>query len=410
MLSNGFEPRTNLGAGEQGLVIFEKTPFYAESGGQAGDHGELTAPGGVIAEIFDCTKQNDVHLHHVRVIEGNLRIGDACVLQVTDSRRRATAANHSATHLMHAALRKTLGTHVAQAGSAVDADRLRFDYTHSKPLSEQEIEQIEDLVNAEISRQIEVNTAEMAHQTAIEAGALALFGEKYGDKVRVVKMGEFSTELCGGTHVTNTAMIRLFKIVSENGVSAGVRRIEALTGDAALQYMLRNTHENQRARSAAGYQESWTQYIGGAASVSEWIEQSKQTVKSLEREIKSLKGSAIDIDGLVNGAKAFKGGKLVTASLDMDDRQLLSDLTDKIKDRIKSGVVVLVGKGDGKHPIVVAVSKDLNPGLSAGKILSEVATELGGKGGGRPDFAQGAGEDLSKLASAFKKAETIVGI
>ena len=418
LLSNGFEKRTELKAGDMGIVVLDQSPFYAEGGGQAGDHGTITSATGAALEVFDCTKQSDIYLHHVRVVDGTLKIGEGVVTQVTESKRRATAANHSATHLMHAALRKTLGTHVTQAGSSVDADRLRFDYTHNKPLTEEEITQIENLVNLEISKQIDVNTAEREHQAAIEAGALALFGEKYGDKVRVVKMGEFSTELCGGTHVPNTAMIRLFKIVAESGVSAGVRRIEAITGDAAFQFMLRNTHENQRARSVAGYQESWTQYLnsealGKNATVTDWIEHAKMTIRNLEREIKSMKGSAIDIDTLVKNAKVFTvggaSGKLVTAALDMEDRQILSDISDKIKNKIQSGVVVLVGKGDGKHPIVVSVSKDLTKSLSAGKLLGEIAQELGGKGGGRPDFAQGAGEDLSRLDSAFKKAESLVG-
>jgi alanyl-tRNA synthetase len=214
-------------------------------------------------------------------------------------------------------------------------------------------------------------------------------------------------------------MIRLFKIVSENGVSAGVRRIEAVTGDAAFQFMLRNTHENQRARLAAGYQEGWTQYLnsealGKSATVTDWIENAKVTIRNLEREIKTLRGGAIDIDSLIREAKIFQSGttaaKLVTAALDLDDRDILSELSDRIKNKIQSGVVILVGKGDGKHPIVVSVSKDLTKALSAGKILSEVAQELKGKGGGRPDFAQGAGEDLSRLSEAFKRAHTMVGV
>lgn len=422
MLSNGHEVKNALNEGDSGIVIFDQTPFYAEGGGQAGDQGEIRTASGAEIEVIDCTKQNDVHLHHVRVISGSLKTGDACVLQVTESRRRATAANHSATHLLHSALRKVLGTHVTQAGSLVDADRLRFDYTHNKPLSDEEITRIEELVNTEISNQIEVNTAEMEHQAAIEAGALALFGEKYGSKVRVVKMGEFSTELCGGTHVPNTAMIRLFKIVSESGVSAGVRRLEALTGDTALQYLLRNTHENQRARSDAGFQESWMQYMNSEAlgskgsTVSDWIHQAKTTIKNLEREIKSLKGSAIDVDSLTKEARKFDAngasGKLVTAALDIDDRAVLSDLADKLKSKIQSGVIVLVGKSPdgGKHPIIVTVSKDLTKSLSAGKILGDVANVMKGKGGGRPDFAQGAGEDLSQLDQAFQKAASLVGL
>jgi alanyl-tRNA synthetase len=273
---------------------------------------------------------------------------------------------------------------------------------------------IERLVNEEISNQVEVNTAEMEHQAAIEAGALALFGEKYGDRVRVIKMGEFSTELCGGTHVPNTAMIRLFKIVSDAGVAAGVRRIEAITGDTALQYMLKNTHENQRARSAAGYQSSWTAYLQDSeanATMSDWIEHTKMELKGLAKELKAMKGSAIDIDMLVSSAKSgANGAKLVTAALDIDDREILSDLAEKIKEKLKTGVVVLVGKSDDKHPIVVRVSNDLTKTLSAGKILGEIATELGGKGGGRPDFAQGAGTDLSKVKSAFSKAAAAVGV
>ena len=246
----------------------------------------------------------------------------------------------------------------------------------------------------------------------IDAGALALFGEKYGSSVRVVKMGGFSTELCGGTHVANTGFIRLFKIVSDSGVSAGVRRIEALTGDAALAFLMRNTQENQRARSAAGFQESWMLYASGenVSHVGDWIEQSKINIKHLEREIRALKGSAIDIESLIAQAKNFAGGRLVTGMVEVDDRDLLSKLSDQIKDKIHSGVVVLVGRGESKHPIVVTVSKDLTTTHNAGKILSAVANELGGRGGGRPDFAQGAGENLTGLAQAFKKAEAAVGV
>lgn len=420
LMSNGSSDVTSLKAGDAGIVIFDKTPFYGEGGGQVGDHGVISDANGAQAEVVDTTKTNDVFLHHVRIIDGTFKVGDSCTLQVTDSKRRATAANHSATHLLHAALRKTLGSHVTQAGSLVDPERLRFDYTHNKPLTDDDLMKIEQLVNAEISNQVEVNTAEMEHQAAVEAGALALFGEKYGDRVRVIKMGEFSTELCGGTHVPNTAMIRLFKIVSDAGVAAGVRRIEAITGDTALQYMLKNTHENQRARSAAGYQTSWTAYLQDSennATMSDWIEHTKTELKGLAKEIKAMRSQSVDVDALIASAKPFTSGgasgRLVTAAIDLDDREVLSDLAEKIKEKLKTGVVVLVGKSDAgpeaKHPIVVRVSQDLTKALSAGKLLAEIATELGGKGGGRPDFAQGAGSDLSKLSSAFGKAATAVG-
>lgn len=436
LLSDGHKLVDILNADESGVVVFDSTCFYAESGGQVGDHGVIQNAAGARAEVLDCTKQNDVHLLHLRVVNGALKIGDSAEQQVLESKRRQTAANHSATHLLHAALRKTLGAHVTQAGSLVDAERLRFDYTHNRPLSADEIATIEALVNDEIAKGFDVNADEMEHKKAIEAGALALFGEKYGDRVRVIRMGDFSTELCGGTHVSNTAKIRVFKLVSESGVSAGVRRIEAITGDRAIQYLMKNTRENLHARAAAGYQEGWMQYLGddsaaavigatdghgepnhasqgGRATVADWIEHNKQIVKTLEREVKSAKGSKIDLDSLVQSAKSFKSdgasGRIVTAYVEIDDRATLSEITDKVKDKIQTGVVVMVGKGEGSYPIVVTVTKDLTKSLNAGKILGEVAREMGGKGGGRPDFAQGAGADLTKLEQAFSKAHSLVG-
>jgi alanyl-tRNA synthetase len=430
LLSDGYKIVDSLKSGDSGVIAFDSTCFYAESGGQVGDHGVIQNVAGARAEVLDCTKQNEVHLHHIRVISGTLKKGDAVEQQVLDSKRRSTAANHSATHLLHAALRKTLGPHVTQAGSLVDSERLRFDYTHNRPLSLDEINVIETLVNEEIAKGYDVDQAEMEHKKAIEAGALALFGEKYGDRVRVIRMGDFSTELCGGTHVSNTAKIRVFKLVSDSGVSSGIRRIEALTGDRAVQYLLKNTRENLHARSAAGYSESWSAYLSdeplaepgqphakGAVArvtVADWIEHNKSLLKQLEREVKAAKGSKVDLDVLVGSAKSFQAngsaGKIVTAYVEIDDRQMLSEISDKIKDRIQSGVVVLVGNGDGSYPIVVTVSKDLTAKLSAGKLLGEIAKEMGGKGGGRPDFAQGAGADLSKLEQALHKAQQLVGV
>lgn len=420
LLSNGKTQVKSLKTGEEGLLILDRTPFYGESGGQAGDRGTLKA-GATAIEVFDTTKQDDVILHHVRVSTGTLEEGASLEAEVEESSRRSTANNHSATHLLHAALRKVLGTHVTQAGSLVESERLRFDFTHTKSLSREELRTIEDMVNAEISAAREVNAAEMSHSEAMKKGAMALFGEKYGDQVRVITMGTmngttgggaqaFSTELCGGTHVSNTSQIRLFKILSEGGVSAGVRRIEATTGDRALQYLLSNADENLHARETAGLQ-------GGAGTVSGYIEGLREKMKELERELKKLKGSSIDADSLVREAKSFslKGvsGRFVAASLEIDDRDVLSQLADKLRDKLGTGVVCLVGRGPdgsagGKHPIIVTVSKDLTAHVSAGKILAEVAKEMGGKGGGRPDFAQGAGETLANANSAFAKASAML--
>lgn len=416
LLSNGKAQVKSLKVGDEGLLILDRTPFYGESGGQAGDRGQLSS-GDTVVEVAETTKQDDVVLHHIRVMKGVLEEGTSLQAQVEPALRRATAGNHSATHLLHAALRKVLGTHVTQAGSLVDSDRLRFDFTHTKAMSREELRQVEDLVNGEISAARQVNAAEMSHAEAMKKGAMALFGEKYGDQVRVVTMGAtsggpaaFSTELCGGTHVSNTANIRLFKILSEGGVSAGVRRIEATTGDRALQFLLANSDENLHARETAGLH-------GGTGTVSTYIEGLREKMKELERELKKLKGSSIDADQLVREAREFsvKGtsGKFIAASVEIDDRDVLSQLGDKLRDRIGSGVVCLVGRGPdgssgGKHPIIVTVSKDLTATLSAGKILAEVAKEMGGKGGGRPDFAQGAGENLAKANEAFNKASAML--
>ena len=416
-ISNGSQEVKTLGTGAKGIVICEDTPFYAESGGQVGDHGTLRWPGGS-AEVFDCTKQNEMHLLHVHVHEGELRNGEEVLQTVTASKRRATASNHSATHLMHSALRTVLGEQVTQAGSLVDDQRTRFDFSHNRALTPHEIARIEDLVNAEIAKGVDVSSAEMEHKEAIAMGAMALFGEKYGDQVRVIRMGSFSCELCGGTHVSNTAQIRLFKIVSESGVSAGVRRIEAITGDVALQFLGKNTRENLEARFALGINENWAAYLYEndlqSTSVPLKIAEAGEKAKELFRQVQLLKSSKINLDDFLGQGKPFTvdgvGGKLVLAHVEVDDRKVLSETIDKLKDKLGSGVVVLVGKGEKSHPILVTVSKDLTGKLSAGKILSEVAGIMKGKGGGRPDFAQGAGEDLSQLATAFSKARALLGI
>jgi alanyl-tRNA synthetase len=403
LLSDGNEIVKKLTRDQTGLVIFDKTCFYAESGGQVGDIGQIVVANGQ-AEVIDCTKLNDVFLHHVRVVDGELTTGESAHQKVDALKRAATANNHSATHLLHSALRRTLGTHVTQAGSLVGPDKLRFDFTHNKPLSADEITNIENWVNGEIAAGLKVETTIQTPKEAVAAGALALFGEKYGDKVRVLKMGDSSTELCGGTHVDNTALIRFLKIVGESGVSSGVRRIEAITGEGAAQFLMKHTRENIEAREACGLTENWQQYLQSDSRVSIWIDRAKEEKKSLTREIQSLKGSKVNVDELLQAALKFsvngQSGQYVFANLEMNDRDLLSQIGDRLRDKIQSGVVVLVGRGDGSHPIMVSVTKNLVGPLNAGQILGGVAAALGGKGGGRPDFAQGAGKDLTKMNDA----------
>lgn len=403
-LSNGTQSVDTLKAGQSGFIVTSHTPFYAEGGGQVGDQG-LIKSGSSQATVLTTTKLNDIYLHHVEVTVGAFKLGENVKLIVQNEERRNTMANHSATHLLHAALRQILGTHVTQAGSAVDSQRLRFDFTHNKPLSSEELQKIEDLVNQQISSSIPVQPQVMGYKEALKTGALALFGEKYGDQVRVLKMGEFSTEFCGGTHVSNTSQIRVFKIMTESGVSAGVRRLEAQTGDNAIQYLLKNSQEISKARQSAGLQEGRT--------LLDWIESKKEELKNLEKELKKQQGSQINIDELSSNAKSFQSkkgsvGKLVTADLSIEDRDVLAQVTDQLKNKIQSGVVIVVGKGQGTHPVVVSVSKNLNPDINAGAILKELAAILGGKGGGRPDFAQGAVPDRTNIVQAFKKAEEML--
>lgn len=410
LLSNGQKEVDTLNVGETGYVILDKTSFYAEGGGQVGDQGSLKWPQGE-AKIHDCIKKNEIFMHQVEIKKGSLKKNTNVDVEVSLSLRRSTMGNHSATHLLHAALRKTLGEHITQAGSLVDSEKLRFDYTHNKPLNSEELQKIEKMVNDEIAASREVACTNMSHKDAIKSGALALFGEKYGDVVRVIKMGDFSTELCGGTHVTNTAQIRLFKIVSEAGVSSGVRRMEAVTGQVAFEYLNKNTLENQQARVGLGINEAWQTYLHETQkTVPKEIEQLKEQIKNLEKELKKTQSSKINVDDLAQAAMSFGSSKFVWADLNIEDRDVLSDINDKIKNKISSGVVITLGQGQGSHPLIISVTKDLHPKLSAGQILKEVAAVLGGKGGGRPDFAQGAVSDRSKNQEALTKAKNILGI
>jgi len=395
-LSDGAKEVSTLKAGQTGFVILDQTPFYAEGGGQISDQGTISTSSAK-ANVVNSTKNNDIFIHHIDVESGELKVNETVNTQVQSAERRQIAANHSATHLMHSALRKVLGTHVTQAGSLVDVSKTRFDFTHTKPLTTEEIKKIETLVNNEISESNEVTATLMPHQKAIESGAMALFGEKYGDTVRVLKMSDFSTELCGGTHVHNTAEIRVFKIISESGVSAGVRRIEAITGDNAVQYLMKNNDELLSARQSTG--------ISPDKSITSWIDEKKEEIKDLQKQVKKAQSGQINVDELVAAGHSFTtaagNAKLVMADLSLDDREVLSQIADQIKNKIQNGVVLVVGKGESSHPVIVSVSKELTKQFQAGSLLKDFAEVLGGKGGGRPDFAQGAVPSRDKLKEAF---------
>jgi len=416
-LSNGNQEVSFLLAGQTGFVVLDKTSFYAEGGGQVGDHGKLWTSNGteLEVEVHLCTKQSEVFIHHVSLMAGKLEVGQKVEAEVTTEGRRATAANHSATHLMHAALRKVLGTHVTQAGSLVDPTRLRFDFTHNKALSSEELEKIENLVNSQIELALPVRADVMGHKEALAQGAMALFGEKYGENVRVLKMGDFSCELCGGTHVENTASIRLFKIVSEGGVSAGVRRIEGVTGVRAFSLLNKGYLEAMGARHSVGMNETWEKYLDpeiATKTLVEWIEESRNQIKNLEKEIKKLKGSQVDLNKVIAEAHVFSvgenQGRLVWLDCDLEDRDVLAQVADQLKNKIQSGIVAVIGKGDSSHPVVVSVTSQWTKTWSAGNILKVLAQSMGGKGGGRPDFAQGAVPDRAHIKEAKAQVQSMI--
>ncbi len=404
-LSNGTTEVSGLKTGETGYIVLDQTPFYAEGGGQSGDQGFIKTTTAE-ARVHDCIKQGQSFLHHIEILKGELKKSESVTTYVESKIRRQIASNHSATHLMHAALRKVLGTHITQAGSLVDETKTRFDFTHNKPLSSEDIQTIENLVNQEISQAHPVKAEVMAHKAAVEKGAMALFGEKYGDEVRVLTMGSFSCELCGGTHVSNTSQIRAFKIISESGVSSGVRRIEAITGDAVIDLFIKNTAELKIAKNTAG--------LSSDKLLTEWIDFKKEEIKDLQKQIKKIQSSQINVDDLAKNAKSFNTtqgvAQYILADLNLDDRDVLAQITDQLKNKIQKGIIIVIGSGEATHPVIISVSKDLTSQFQAGTLLKDFAQVLGGKGGGRPDFAQGAVPDRSKVLEANLLIHAKLGI
>jgi alanyl-tRNA synthetase len=387
-----------LNAGESGVVVLDRTPFYAESGGQVGDRGEMVGPAGTFA-VSDTQKiQAEVFGHHGAQVTGRLKLGDEVSAQVDAASRRRAMWNHSATHLMHAALRKVLGAHVQQKGSLVDAQRTRFDFSHPQPMTAEEIRKVETLVNDAIRRNVEVSARIMKFDDAIKAGALAFFGDKYGDEVRVLSMGDVSTELCGGTHVARTGDIGLFKIVSESGVAAGIRRIEAVTGEGALEYV-------QDLERQLGFVEGF--YQTTRDKLEERIQATRERERALEKELARLKSKLASSQGedLADQAREVKGAKVLAASLEGADAKTLRETMDKLKDRLKSAAIVLGTVSDGRVSLVAGVTADLTARLKAGDLVNFVAQQVGGKGGGRPDMAQAGGAEPAKLPEALRSVQ-----
>ncbi len=384
--------------GAQIAFITDKTPFYGESGGQMGDTGVITTAAGATIRIDDTKKPfGDMVVHLGEVTEGRVAVTDEVRFTIDSPRRQLIRANHSATHLLHLALKRYLGDHVAQKGSLVAPDRLRFDFAHFNPLTDEQKRQVEDWVNREVFANLDTTTEVLSIEEAKKRGAVAMFGEKYGATVRVVGIGGESLELCGGTHVRRTGDIGLFKIVSEAGVAQGVRRIEAVTGPGAVQYLRRLEDE----LTTVG-----TQLRVAPMEVATRVEKMTAELRRLEKEVQSLKGKLASggARDLMSEVKDIGGVKVLAASTEVDDPKALRDTGDSLRDRLGSGVVFLAGIGDGKVSMVAMVSKDLTKRFHAGKLLQAAAEKVGGRGGGRPDMAQGGGKDPAKVAEAVDAA------
>ncbi|MGH8242201.1 MAG: alanine--tRNA ligase-related protein, partial [Steroidobacteraceae bacterium] len=389
-------------AGDEVQIALDRTPFYAEAGGQVGDVGVL-ARGTARFRVTDTRKLGDAHLHVGKVEAGEFRKGDVVTATVDAATRQATVLNHSATHLLHAALRKLLGTHVIQKGSLVAPDRLRFDFSHTQPVSPQELDAIERLVNAEIRRNVAADIRHLPYEAAIKAGAMALFGEKYGDEVRVMKFGDFSTELCGGTHVGRTGDIGFFRITGEGGIASGIRRIEAVTGEGALDAV--KSADATLKRVAAALRATPAELEGKVAQL---LEQQKK----LEREISALRAKLATGGGATDlAAQAVKvnGVAVLAARIEGADAESLRNAADQYKSRLGESVVVLGAQiADDKVSLVSSVSPAVSKKVSAGALIGEVAKLVGGRGGGRPDFAQAGGNDPSKLDAALRAVPDLV--
>ena len=388
------EPVEQLQAGDAGAVILDATPFYAESGGQVGDQGEIIGEGGMRFEVEDTQKQGAAHAHYGKLISGDIKLGDPVGARIDETRRADIIRNHSATHLLHAVLREVLGNHVSQKGSLVAPERLRFDFSHYEPLTAEQLQQIEDTVNTRILANVDAEANVMGYDEAISAGAMALFGEKYGDEVRVLRFGEYSTELCGGTHVQRTGDIGLFKIISEAGIASGVRRIEAVTGQGALAWVREN---EARLQSVAQLVKAPREEVASK------VEQLAERARRLEKELSQLQGKMASSQGGDLATQAVEVGntKVLAARVDGMDAKALRNTLDQLKNKLGSAAIVLGAANGDKVALVAGVTKDRTESIKAGELVAHVAEQVGGRGGGRPDMAQAGGQQPENLDAAL---------
>ncbi|MFS7179546.1 alanine--tRNA ligase, partial [Serratia proteamaculans] len=387
-------------AGEEAVVVLDETPFYGESGGQVGDKGVLKAAGADFV-VSDTQKYGQAIGHQGKLSQGSLKVNDRVDAQIDTVRRNRIRLNHSATHLLHAALRQTLGEHVAQKGSLVNDKYLRFDFSHFEAMKPEQIRIVEDLVNQQIRRNLPVQTEVMALDDAKEKGAMALFGEKYDDNVRVLTMGDFSTELCGGTHASRTGDIGLFRILSESGTAAGIRRIEAVTGEGAIATL---HQQNDLLQDVAHLVK------GDSNNLTDKVRAVLDRTRALEKELQQLKDqqAAQESASLSSKAKMVNGVQLLVSQLDNVEAKMLRTMVDDLKNQLGSAIIVLATTADDKVSLIAGVTKDLTDRVKAGELIGNVAQQVGGKGGGRPDMAQAGGTDVSALPAALDSVEAWV--
>ncbi|WP_029687380.1 alanine--tRNA ligase [Tatumella saanichensis] len=389
-----------LNAGQQAVVILDNTPFYGESGGQVGDTGTLTASG-VSFTVTDTQKYGQANGHKGVLESGTLRVGDSLAAKVDEQRRARIRLNHSATHLLHAALREVLGDHVAQKGSLVNDKYLRFDFSHSEAVKPEQLRRVNEIVNAQIRRNLAIETDIMDIEAAKASGAMALFGEKYDQKVRVLTMGDFSVELCGGTHASRTGDIGLFRITSESGTAAGVRRIEAVTGEAALQTLFAQDDQ---------LHEIAHQVKANSSNLNDKVRMLVEQVRSLEKELQNLQDqqAAQASSSLASKAIEVKGVRLLVSELPNTEPKLLRTMVDDLKNQLGSAIIVLGTSSEGKVSLIAGVTKDLTDRVKAGELIGAIASQVGGKGGGRPDMAQAGGTEPAALPAALAGVEALV--
>ena len=390
-----------LSEGERGEIFVEKTPFYGEVGGQIGDTGIIENDSSLF-DVWDTQKPlDDLFTHIGKMNKGKISVGDTVALKVDDGIRRSIEANHSGTHVLQASLKRVLGDHIKQSGSLVNAERLRFDFTHFAKIEDEEMEKVENIANEYIRKNLPVGTEVLPIEEAMKTGATAVFDERYGERVRIVKMGDFSMELCGGTHVLRTGDIGFLKIINESAVAAGVRRIEAVTGIEAVKYAQRVEKELKSSASLIK---------ADPLKLSKRMEKILKHQRKLENEIEALKGklASRDSSDLIGKAKDIKGIRVLTCLVDAPDAKTLRDFGDKVRDKIKSGIVLLGSKVGKKGMLHCMVTKDLTDRFHAGNIVKEIAPIVGGSGGGRPDMAQAGGTKPEKLQAALNKLEDIV--